>query len=170
MKKVKELLQGGDLRTLGKSEGVIKQVQSQKDFDTLFSCLFDADRLVVMRSADAIEKITLETPNYLNTHKTELIDLLNSATHIELKWHLAQLTTRIKLDADEAGKVWETLTQWAKDKKESRIVRVLALQGLFDMLAQYPELKTDFLHTLSILEKEPIPSIAARIRILKKKL
>jgi hypothetical protein len=168
MAKLTDILKGGDLRSTGKVDEVIKKVNSQKSFDELFSGLFDADRLVVMRSADAIEKITLIHPKYLRQHTGKLLELLNSTSHIELKWHLAQLTTRIKLNENEIGIVWNILTRWALDKKESRIVRVLSLQGLFDLLKQYPELLTDFTQTMQALEKEPVPSIAARIRILKK--
>lgn len=123
-----------------------------------------------MRSADAIEKITKAHRKYLDKHKAELLTFLSSDSHIELKWHLAQLITRVTLTEDETGTVWEILTKQAKDKKESKIVRVLSVQGLFDLLTQYPELKNDFLQTITVLEKEPIPSIAARICILKKKL
>ncbi|HWY97829.1 MAG TPA: hypothetical protein VNY36_01980, partial [Bacteroidia bacterium] len=68
------------------------------------------------------------------------------------------------------GIVWAKLTSWALNKKESRIVRVFSLQGLFDLLKQAPELRVDYEQTLTTLEGEPIPSIAARVRILRKKL
>ena len=170
MVKLNEQLKGGDLRSIGKVNSVIKAIKNQQDFDEFFTGLFDKDRLVVMRTADAVEKMSLTHPEYLKPHKNELVKLINSAEHIELKWHLAQLATRVKLNEEEIGTVWDTLTRWALDKKESRIVRVLSMQGLFDLLKQYPELKNDFEHTIIALDKEPIPSIAARIRILRKKL
>jgi hypothetical protein len=165
-----EKLKGGDLRSVQGVSKIIEQIKTPKEFNNLFKGLFHTDRLVAMRSADAIEKITLSRPEYLQPHKSELLKLLTSAKHIELKWHMAQLVVRVKLNAEEAGAVWDILTQWALTKKESRIVRVFSLQGLFDLLKQFPELKTDFEQTLATLEKEPIPSIAARIRILRKKL
>lgn len=170
MNESKQQLQGGDLRSIGRIEEVIKNIKNQEDFNNLFKGLFDSERLVVMRTADAIEKITLMHSEYLRPYKKQLLKLLKSANHIELKWHLAQLVTRITLNEEEIGIVWDTLTQWALNKKESRIVRVLSLQGLFNLLEQYPVLKKDFNDIVLILEKEPIPSIAARIRILKKKM
>ncbi|MGP8217248.1 MAG: hypothetical protein ACLQQ4_16895 [Bacteroidia bacterium] len=168
-KKLANQLKGGDLRSIGKVADIIKQLNSQKDFDELFMGLFDTNRVVVMRCADAIEKITILHPEYLNIHKKELIKLLTGAENKELKWHLAQLITRVKLNEEEVGVVWNILTQWAMNKKESKIVRVMSIQGLFDVLKQYPELKADYEQTLAVIEKEPVPSIAARIRILRKK-
>lgn len=162
-------LRGGDLRSIGKVASVISNIKSAKDFEVLFKNLFDKDRLVVMRTADAVEKITLRHPEYLKPHKKELFKLLNSAEHIELKWHIAQLIVRLKLNETEIGPVWKRLTEWALDKKGSRIVRVFSMQGLSDLLAQYPELKEDFLHTVDQMKTDPAPSIAARIRILTKK-
>ncbi len=162
-------LKGGDLRSVGKVKIVISEVTSQKSFDELFNSLFDSDRLVAMRSIDAIEKITTTRPGCLKFHKKELLKLLHSAKHKELKWHLAQLVSRLKLNKKETGKVWDMLTLWAKNKNESRIVRVLSLQSLFDIQKQNAELKKDFTDTLEIMDRENIPSIKARIRILRKK-
>jgi hypothetical protein len=162
-------LKGGDLRSLGKTNEIVSELTNQKQFDELFAGLFDADRLVIMRSADAIEKITQTHPEYLESHKGQLLRLLQSAKHIELKWHLAQLMARLKLDEEETGIVWDKLTQWAHDKKGSRVVRVLSMQSLYDIQKQYPELKKDFMDTINTVDRENIPSIKARIRILRKK-
>jgi hypothetical protein len=169
-KKLTDKFKDGDLRTIKGVDSIIKQIKTAKDFDNLFKGLFDANRHIVMRSADAIEKITLTHRQYLQKHKNELLKLCNDVEHIELKWHLAQLIARLKLNEDEIGFVWDILTRWALYKKESKIVRVFSLQGLFDLLEQAPELRTDYEQTLATLEGEPIPSIAARIRILRKKL
>lgn len=170
---ISDKLKGADLRTIGKVNMVIPEITNQEKFDELFQGLFDADRLVVMRSADAIEKVTITHPEYLKVHKKELLDLFYTATHIELKWHLAQLMPRlmqqVNLNENETGNIWDKLSQQALDKTErSRIVRVLSLQALFDIQKQYPELKKDFMDTLEKMDRENIPSIKARIRILRK--
>jgi hypothetical protein len=162
-------LKGGDLRSIGKANTLITEITNQRKFDELFKGLFNNDRLVVMRSADAIEKITIEHPEYLDSHKNALLELLQIANHIELKWHLAQITPRLKLTKKETGIVWNILTQLAIDKSGSRIVRVFSIQALYDIQLQYPELKKDFTDTLAKLDRENIPSIKARIRILRNK-
>ena len=62
------------------------------------------------------------------------------------------------------------MTKWVKDKTNSRIVRVNAVQALFKLLKQEVDLMQDFNLTLIEIEKENIPSINARIRIIKKQI
>ncbi len=162
-----KILSGGDLRSIGKSNSVILKIQTQKDFDELFQCLFHEDRLVVMRAADTIEKITINNTQYLAKHKYAIIKLCNIAMDKELKWHLALLIPRLHLDNSEFSNAWNTLTNWAKDKTNSRIVRVNSIQGLSEMKQQKKVLEKNFSLTLSEIEKENIPSINARIRQLK---
>ncbi|MHB1688457.1 MAG: hypothetical protein ACYCVH_13940 [Ignavibacteriaceae bacterium] len=165
-----KLLQGGDLRSIGQSNKVVALIDNQEKFDELFQFLFHSDRKVVMRTADAIEKITIDNKAFLKKHKKKIIGLCNVAKDKELKWHLALLISRLHLDIKEFGKVWDTLTTWAKDKKNSRIVRVNSIQGLFEMMKQENELEKDFILTLFELEKENIPSINARIKNIRKQI
>lgn len=162
-----KILSGSDLRSIGKSNSIVSKIQNQKDFDDLFECILHIDRIIVMRAADAIEKITNNNPKYLTKHKRKIIELCNIVKNKELKWHLALLIPRLTLDSKEFGTAWNTLTMWAKDKTNSRIVRVNSIQGLFEIMKQENELGKDFVLTLSELEKENIPSINARIRKLK---
>ena len=170
MNNFEELLKGGTLRSLGQSSQVVPLIDRQETFDDLFKYLFHPDRTVVMRTGDVIEKVTLKNPEYLQSHSKELLDLSHQTTYIELKWHLAQLLTRLSFSEEEFVAVWDLLTSWALDKQESRIVRVNALQGLFDLLPLHQELIQDFNLTMAELETEPIPSLKARIRMLKSKL
>ncbi len=159
-----KILSGGDLRSIGKSDSVVLKIQNQNDFDELFKCMFHKDRIVVMRAADTIEKITINNPTYLTKHKKKILELCNTAIDKELKWHLALLIPRLHLDRMELGKTWNTLTHWAEDKRESRIVRVNSIQGLFELSKQEKSLTQDLNLTLLELENENIPSINARIK------
>jgi hypothetical protein len=165
---IEKILAGGDLRSIGKSNSVVANIHTQNDFDELFKCLFHKNRLVVMRAADAIEKITINNPQYLSPYKKSILDLCDTAKNKELKWHLALLLARFNLNNKELGKVWAILTKWAKDKKNSRIVRVNSIQGLFELLNHDSNLIRDFKSFLNEVEKENIPSINARIRRIKK--
>jgi hypothetical protein len=167
MNRLLERLAGGDLRSLGNANAVVKQVHSQHQFDELLEGLFHEDRLIVMRAADAVEKVTHREHRYLEPHKKALLGLLGKARDKELKWHLALLVSRLKLTRSELGRVWATLTGWALDRGESRIVRVNSVQGLFDLLEHSPGLRQDFERTLTQLEREEIPSLTARIRKLR---
>lgn len=162
-----EMLAAGNLRTTGASNGIAQQVTTQEAFDLLFACTQHPDRKVVMRSLDAMEKITLTHPHFLKRHKKEILYLFEGAEHKEAKWHLAQLVPRLPLTRSEIGKAWHRLTHWALDKEESRIVRALSVQALHDLLPRVPQLSDDLLHTAARMYGEKVPSINARIRKLK---
>lgn len=167
MNKFQDILKGGDLRSIGKANEIVGIVNNQTAFDELFEGMTCSDRKVVMRAADAIEKITLKKSDYLQKHKTELLSLCQSAKDIELKWHLALLVSRLYLTEKETGEIWKLLTEWATDKNASRIVRVNSLQGLYDILQTNQRLEKDFNLTINEISKEQIPSINARIRKFK---
>ena len=160
-------LKGGDLRSIADADKVVSLVKTQGDFENLFQYLFSKDRLVVMRAADAIEKITLNKPEFLKGHNQELLNLVEKAVDKELKWHLALIVSRLDLDINELGIIWDKLTKWATDKKESKIVRVNSLQSLFDLSKKNKKLTRDFELTVQEIEAENIPSINARLRKLK---
>lgn len=162
-----ELFAEGDLRTIGVSDQIASQVTTQEDFDRLFACTGHPDRKVVMRSLDAIEKITIGRPEFLKKHKKTLLQLLETAVHKEAKWHLVQLMPRLPLTIAEVGKLWHRLTQWALDTKESRIVRTFSVQAMYDLLPRVPELSEDLKQTAALMYAEKIPSVNARIRKLK---
>ncbi len=170
MKDFLKLLSGGDLRSIGKSAKLVSEIKDQNDFDRLIKFLFHHDRIVVMRAADSIEKITVHHHEFLSKYKKEVLSLCDSAENKELKWHLALLLPRLHLDNKDLGKAWHILTIWAYDKTNSRIVRVNSIQGLFELMQYEPNLKLDLLHTLLDIEKEGIPSLTARIKKLKSQI
>lgn len=163
-----DILKGGDLRSIGKANEIVAQVHTQHAFDELFQGLTYADRKVVMRTADALEKITIRHPDFLQKHKAELLTLCTNAKEIELKWHLALLVSRLKLTHEELASTWDLLANWATDRKESKIVRVNAVQGLFNLMQQNPAFAQEFNVLLSEISKENIASLNARIRKLQK--
>jgi hypothetical protein len=162
------LLLGRDLRKLGKNNLVVRAVNDQQSFDELFALIFHHERPLVLRAIDAVEKITLKRPEYLRPHKGQLMSVLKSADHKELKWHIAQLIPRIELSKIELIDVQHILAYWALNRNESKIVRVNALQGLFDLSKTHPEVKEDLAKVMSNLEQELIPSLQARLKRIKK--
>jgi len=161
------LLLGKDLRTIRQNGVVVNSIHDQHTFDELFSLVFHHERTLVMRAIDAVEKVTSKRPEFLITHKYQLLEILNSADHKELKWHIAQLITRVDLSRKELEDVWHILTYWTQNKNESRIVRVNSLQGLFDLSRMHPEFRKDFDKTVATIERERVPSIRARIRRIR---
>ena len=70
MPSILEKLQGSDRRSIGRSNEVVAEVLAQPSlFDELFGGLLDADPIVRMRAADAVEKITAKHPDWLKPYK-----------------------------------------------------------------------------------------------------
>ena len=167
MKNFIKLLGGGDHRSISGVNKVVSQVETQEEFDRLFSCLNLEDDLIVERAIDAIEKISQRNPEFLSKHKRKILEMLKLDASKLIKWHLAQIVSRLELNETEFGIVWDKLTRWARNKKESRILRVHAIQSLFNLLNERKELKKDFEWTIKEVKEENIPSIQARLKILK---
>jgi len=164
MEFIEKYLQGGDLRSIGISEKLLKLIKNQKDFDILFNYLNNSNRLISMRAADAIEKITIKHPQYLKSHKKEILQLTSKPIEKELKWHLALLIPRLNLTIKEIEGQWEILQTWASNTSESKIVRVNSLQALYELSNKSPDLILEFNTIINQIESEKIPSINARIR------
>ena len=163
-----EKLSGRDLRSIGKADLIAAEVRDQNDFNALFNCLHQNDRLVVMRAADAIEKITAERTDLLCEHKEEILAFCEHAHNIEFKWHLALLLPRLPFSESEHDVVRGILLSWSLDPKESKIVRANSLQALFELSEQDIVTKERFDSILSEVEKENIPSLNARIRKIRR--
>lgn len=160
------LLQGGDLRSLARTNEVVALVKDQRDADKLFGLLHHPDRKVVMRAADALEKITATDNTYLLSHAVEIKGLLFEARDKELKWHLSLLVSRLPLTEAELQKIWAQLCAWLEDKKESRIVRVNALQALYNLSQQDAALRSRLQAIATAVKQDHIQSLEARMRKL----
>ena len=159
-------LLGGDLRSISKSEEIVEFVKNQQQFDDLFNFIDNSNRLLQMRSIDAIEKITLKYPEFLNSHKNKIIELSSKQQNIEFKWHLALLLPRLELNINEINTVYTILYKWALDVKESKIVRVNSIQALHELSNLYNFKREEFIEILSKIQKENIPSLNAKIKHL----
>ena len=164
-----EKLSGGDLRSIGNVDFIVDEIQSQNDFDELFACLSSDDRLIVMRTADAVEKITIKHIDYLGSHKEEVLAFCKHADSIEFKWHLALLLPRLSLSENEYACVFHTLSSWLLDSKESKIVRVNSMQALYEFSKQDLIAKEKLDNMMNEVEKENLPSLLARIRKIKRR-
>lgn len=161
-------LEGGNLRSLGKSGSLLERVQTKHDFDELFEFLFADNRLQVMRAADVIEKVSRQHPEYLYDHKSDLFELSVMAKFKELQWHLAQLLPRLVLTSKESRIVAGWLFNWLRNKDQSRMVRVNALQAIYELSARDPSLLGELQQAMKELEEEHIPSLSTRIKKLKR--
>jgi hypothetical protein len=166
---LKNLLSGGDRRSIGKSDQVAKLILAEpKRFTELIQCLWDEDPLVRMRAADAAEKITVARPELLRPHKQEFLGLLAETEQIELRWHLALMVPRLELSARERERVASALQRYLEDR--SSIVKTCAMQGLADLPRQDPNLQDTVKRILEESLRTGTAAMKARARKLLKKL
>jgi len=131
-KNIADLLTGGDPRSLGRADLVAAMVaENPRLFPELIAGLWSEDPLVRMRSADAAEKVTRKNPELLRSKKKEMLGLMAEASGPELRWHLALMVSRLKLNVRERQLAVSLLVEYLKDR--SSIVKTFALQGLAEL-------------------------------------
>ncbi len=85
-KDILTLLEGGDRRTVGRSDQVVAIVSGHPAlFAGLIAGLWRADPLVRMRAADATEKVTRKHRKLLQPYKKELLALMTETEEQELR-------------------------------------------------------------------------------------
>ncbi len=163
------LLKGGDRRSIGRSQRVVKLVSRQPErFPELLKCLWEEDPVIRMRAADAAEKVTLTHPELLNPHKQELLGLLDEAQQIELRWHLALMLPRVTLSAQERARAAASLQRYLEDR--SSMVKTFALQGLADFARQDAQLREPAQRIIEGSLRTGTAAMKARARKLLKEL
>lgn len=170
MKSIKQLLSGGDRRSLGRAPVLSQRLKTTKDLDRLFPFIYSSDRTVAMRAIDTLEKATRTNPGYLLGRGSELVNFARNTSNKEIKWHIAQLLPRITWSSQQYQKVFALLNYWASNPNESKIVRANALEAMHDMCVRTTNkrIKVMFRKALRTAERNPIPSIAARARRIRK--
>jgi hypothetical protein len=160
------LLAGGDRRSIGQADAVAARVAEQPALlAELWDCLADADPVVRMRAADALEKVSRATPAAFNRYKAALLaDAFDDGT-AEVRWHLMAITSRIDMDAREAERFYGTL-KYRLHNDKSRIVKVAALQAAYDMQTRHSALAPLFTEMLSFALSSAWPSVTARARTI----
>jgi len=158
---ISRILCGGDRRSIGKSEEVVAEVLADaRLFGALFECMLDDDPLVRMRAADAVEKITAMRPDFLRPYKTRLINRVAKIDQQEVRWHVAQLFSRLELNKADRRAVVLILSEYLGDK--SRIVKTFSMQALADIADQDKQLRPSIVRQLEKLTKEGSPAMQSR--------
>ncbi|HEX3548829.1 MAG TPA: hypothetical protein VHT53_00530 [Candidatus Elarobacter sp.] len=135
-----ELLAGGDPRKLHGVGSVVDVVlHDPARFGELMACLDGNDPVVRMRAADAAEKITRERPEVLVPYAADLVRMATATEQPSLRWHLAQMLPRIRLDPNQQRAAIALLRRYVEDR--SAIVKVSALQALADLTESDPSLR-----------------------------
>jgi hypothetical protein len=148
---IKAILIGGNPRSLGRTEGVVKLVLGNKArLDELYGCLLEDDEIIRMRASDALEKVSRQQPTWLQAYVPRLLTEVASIDQASVQWHLAQILGEIELTPQQRAaaclllkcnlaekKDWivvnysmETLAEWSQDDGQLRTEVLVILKGL----------------------------------------
>lgn len=160
---------GTDRRSIGKSNTVVAEaIADPKLFDVLFNGMLNGDFVLRMRCADAVEKISALHPEYLRPYKKKIIQQVSKIEQQEVRWHVAQLFSRVALSAKERRAVVDILAEYLKDK--SKIVKTFSMQALADIAEQDETLRAPIIKQLEGLTRTGSPAMKARGKKLLAKL
>jgi hypothetical protein len=170
MSKICDKLKGGDLRSIGKAEEVVTDILNDKNlFTEVFNGMLSDDALIRMRSADAIEKVSRLYPEYLQPFKQRLIDEISQVRQQEVRWHIAQMFSRLEFQKEEISQVVSLLIEWI-DNSQSKIVKVNSLQALTDIAKKYNEIMFLAINKIEEVIVNGSPAMISRGKKLLKEL
>lgn len=162
---LRALLSGGDRRAIGQSDKVaILLADDPSLFDLAVALMLDANPLVRMRSADAVEKASRANPSLLQPHVAALLGPLSEVEQQEVRWHLLQMLSRPELSDEDrltAFGLAETSLQ-----HESRIVQAEGLSALFAIAQTDRRLVDRARYLASEVITSGAPAVRARARKL----
>lgn len=137
-------------------------------FPELMFGLWHVEGYVRERAADAIELIAQEHPRYLQPFKAELLGLMAEARPASVRWHLAQMVSRLTLNKKERLRAVGLLREYLEDR--SSIVRAFAMESLVDLTRPDPALFAETVAMIRASTKTGPPAMRARGRMLLKHL
>jgi hypothetical protein len=165
MHELLRILQGGDRRSIGRSNEAVGRVLAQPQlFGVLMSGIALDDLLVRMRCADAAEKISVQHPEWLAPYKRPLIEDYSCIEQAEVRWHVAAMLPRLSLNKAERRHVFELLLTYTNDR--SSIVKTMAMQALADIALQDASLRSAVCQHIAELCVIGTPAMKARGRKL----
>lgn len=150
---------------IGRSDEVAAMVsKAPKLFPELMAGLWSEDPLVRMRAADAAEKVTRENSELLQSYKRELLGLMVETEEQEVRWHLAAMAPRLRMNGKERQIAISSLNGYLEDR--SSIVKTSALQGLADLAQEDPSLRPKVIELLREATRSGTAAMKARGRRL----
>lgn len=169
MNDILDKLSGGDRRSIGKADEVAGDIEKEPAlFDDVFVGLTVKDPVLRMRAADVVEKVTIDKPDLLTSHKKEVISILSTSEQQEVCWHMAQIAPRIKYTKAEESKVVAALKSNLSHK--SKIVQVFSMQALADLAEEDESLQKEVVEIIKEKQSTGSPALQSRARKLLDKM
>ena len=166
MSQILRKLEGGDLRSIGRSEEVVQDISENPAlFEEVFEGMLNEDPRVRMRSADALEKVSSRHPEYLQPFKSRLIKEVARVKQQEVRWHVAQMFSYLNVNAAERDEIVDILLSYF-DIDKSKIVKVCSIQTLADLAGKDEEIRPTVLNKLQEIMRTGSPALVSRAKKL----
>lgn len=160
------LLLGKKLR-YDRNQRIRESVEDQTSFDELFKLVFHHEKFVAQRAMRAVMMVIKSHPEFLQSHTHQLLTLLRSSDYKEVRSMVIQLVPKMDLNLVELESVWHILTYLVLNKNEQKIIRIAALQSLYELSYTQATFAHDLQHTLNALMYDHTPSIQAKVLKLR---
>ncbi len=166
MSQILKKLEGGDLRSIGRSEEVAQDIlENPALFGEVFDGMLSEDPRVRMRSADALEKVSSRHPEYLQPFKSRLIYEVSEIEQQEVRWHVAQMFSYLEVSTQERDEIVRILSSYL-DTEKSKIVKVCAIQTLADFANKDALVKPTVVKKLEEIVASGSPAMVSRAKKL----
>jgi len=154
-------LEGGDRRSIGRADEVASDVLNDPGlFHVLIEGLNIENPIIKMRASDAMEKASIEHPEYLLPFKKQLMEVANNSEQKEVRWHMAQILPRLNLNHKENIAVIDILLTYLSGN--SSIVNTFVMQAFANIAKTDEKLRPSLLAHISELTTEGTPAMKAR--------
>lgn len=159
------MLAGGDRRSEGRADEVVVWVLAHPaGFAELIEGLRSEDPVVLMRAADAVEKVSRSHPAWLKPYRRALLEEWSAIEEKDVRWHVAQMLPRLQWTAGQRRRVFDVLQGYLKDP--SSLVRTCAMQALVELVADDPAGRAAVRRRVQQLVRTGTPAMRARGRQL----
>jgi len=154
------------MRTTGSTNELVPTIiNSPSLIRALIEYIDSKDGGLAMRSADTLQKVFAKRPDLLEPYKQQIFNTLLTSNQKEVKWHISQILPSFELNKDETE---QAVQIWKNDfnNSKSSIVRVAALQAIFEISKKDNSYTKLYLKTLQSALEQGTPAMKARARIL----
>jgi len=170
MSRILRKLEGGDLRSIGRSEEVVQDIlENPALFKEVFNGMLHVDPIIRMRSADAIEKVSSKHPEYLQPFKSRLINVVSQVNQQEVRWHVAQMFSYLDVTTTEKDRIVDILLFYLETEK-SKLVQVCSIQTLTNIAKKDEKYKSQVVQRLQEIIGTGSPALVSRAKKLLKEL
>lgn len=168
MSNILQKLKGGDLRSIGKADEVVKDILKDPSiFDEVFQGILSDDPVIRMRCSDVIEKVSSMYPEYLKPYKNRLINEVAKINQQEVQWHVAQMFSYLDFSKSEMDVVIKILFSFI-DSSKSNIVKVFSLQTLAEIGLKNELYWKKIFEKINEMAESESPAVVSRCKKLLK--